>query len=66
MRKKADKKSIGAALEDVRWDVKAARDKASLLTPMSRFFNDFPWEGAQPEKRKDEPDPMAEEDGEEP
>ncbi|MEM8996646.1 MAG: hypothetical protein AAGF23_17810 [Acidobacteriota bacterium] len=37
--------SIATALDGVRWDYDASQDGESPLTPSSRYFRDFPWDG---------------------
>ena len=47
----ADDRSIAKELGAIRWEYIPDRDEVSLLEPMRRYFDDFPWEGAP--QRKD-------------
>ena len=53
--------SIGEALAGVRWDIRKPRQKTSLLEPMNRYFNDFPWEGREEPEEQDAEEAEGEE-----
>ena len=38
-------RSIAKELGAIRWEYIPDRDEVSLLEPMLRYFDDFPWEG---------------------
>ncbi len=38
-------RSIAKDLGAIRWEYIPDRDEVSLLEPMRRYFDDFPWEG---------------------
>ena len=38
-------RSIAKDLGGIRWEYIPDRDEVSLLEPMRRYFDDFPWEG---------------------
>lgn len=48
----SDADSIAGLLEATEWDYRPKDDGVGLLSPMSRYFSGFPWDGHE---EKDEP-----------
>ena len=44
--------SIATILADTEWDYHPKDSGVGLLSPMSRYFRGFPWNGQQEEKAK--------------
>jgi hypothetical protein len=44
--------SIATILEDTEWDYRPKDSGVGLLSPMSRFFRGFPWDGQREDDSK--------------